>query len=214
MGKQDVFYFEGLDDILIAMMTVPETVSTPPEYGEIIRLPIATKLAIKGNGSELEKWASSKMFRRVSRETKHEIGLDHVGIPIEVMDELKGVISKSGVTFGKNNARELPYFAFGFIGNIENGGKKAVWYPKTQLSNVVDEEYTTAEEETKIDDVTANLIATGLNNNNIMYASYDSNRDSAVDIPVDTFISVPIFDEAQWDKVVSESKNPPETKSK
>lgn len=214
MGKQDVFYFEGLDDILIAMMTVPETVSTPPEYGEIIRLPIATKLAIKGNGSELEKWASSKMFRRVSRETKHEIGLDHVGIPIEVMDELKGVISKSGVTFGKNNARELPYFAFGFIGNIENGGKKAVWYPKTQMSNVVDEEYTTAEEENKIEDVTANLIATGLNNNNIMYASYDSNRDSAVDVPVDTFISVPIFDEAQWDKVVSESKNPTETKSK
>ncbi|WP_270745222.1 major tail protein [Lactococcus petauri] len=214
MGKQDVFYFEGLDDILIAMMTVPETVSTPPEYGEIIRLPIATKLAIKGNGSELEKWASSKMFRRVSRETKHEIGLDHVGIPIEVMDELKGLVSKSGVTFGKNNARELPYFAFGFIGNIENGGKKAVWYPKTQMSNVVDEEYTTAEEENKIEDVTANFIATGLNNNNIMYASYDSNRDSAVDVPVDTFISVPIFDEAQWDKVVSESKNPPETKSK
>lgn len=82
------------------------------------------------------------------------------------------------------------------------------------MSNVVDEEYTTAEEENKIEDVTANLIATGLNNNNIMYASYDSNRDSAVDVPVDTFISVPIFDEAQWDKVVSESKNPPETKSK
>ena len=77
MGKQDIFYFEGLDDILIAMMTVNETISTPPQYGEITRLPIATKLAIKGNGSELEKWASSKMFRRVSRETKHEIGLDH-----------------------------------------------------------------------------------------------------------------------------------------
>ena len=214
MGKQDVFYFEGLDDILIAMMTERETVSTAPKYGEIIRLPIATKLAIKGNGSELEKWASSKMFRRVSRETKHEIGLDHVGIPIEVMDELKGLLSKSGVTFGKNNARELPYFAFGFIGNVENGGKKAVWYPKTQLSNVVDEEYTTAEEETKIDDVTANLVATGLNNNGVMYASYDSNRDSAVDVPVETFISVPIFDEAQWDKVVSDSKNPSETKLK
>ena len=213
MGKQDVFYFEGLDDILIATMTVRETVSTPPQYGEIVRLPIATKLAIKGNGSELEKWASSKMFRRVSRETKHEIGLDHVGIPIEVMDELKGLISKSGVTFGKNNARELPYFAFGFIGNVEGGGKKAVWYPKTQLSNVVDEEYTTAEEETKIDDVTANLVATGLVNNGIMYASFDSNRDSAIGVPVDTFISTPIFDEKQWEEVVM-GKTAPATPTK
>ena len=44
-----------------------------PTYSEVIRLPIATKLGIKGNGTALEKWASSKMFRRVSRETKHEI---------------------------------------------------------------------------------------------------------------------------------------------
>ncbi|OEU40751.1 tail protein [Lactococcus cremoris subsp. cremoris IBB477] len=203
MGTTDVFYFEGLDDILIAMMTKKDTVSTTPQYGEIIRLPIATKLKVKGNGSELEKWASSKMFRRVSRETKHELGLDHVGIPIELMDQIKGLIAKNGVTFGKNNARELPYFAFGFIGNVEGGGKKAVWYPKTQLSIVVDEEYATAEEETKIDDVTANLVATGLLNNGVMYSSFDSNRDSALGVSVDKFISEPIFDETQWAEIVA-----------
>lgn len=203
MANKDVFYFEGLDDVLFAMMTKKETVSTAPEYGEITRLPIATKLAIKGNGSEIEKWASSKMFRRVSRETKHEIGLDHVGIPIAVMDELKGIVAASGVSFGMNNARELPYFAFGFIGNVEGGGKKAVWYPKTQLSVVIDEEYTTAEEETKIDDVTANLVATGLVNNGVIYSSFDSNRDSAVDVPVDKFISVPVFGESQWAEIVA-----------
>ncbi|KKW72747.1 phage major tail protein, phi13 family [Lactococcus cremoris] len=203
MGTTDVFYFEGLDDILIAMMTKKDTVSTTPQYGEIVRLPIATKLKVKGNGSELEKWASSKMFRRVSRETKHELGLDHVGIPIELMDQIKGLIAKNGVTFGKNNARELPYFAFGFIGNVEGGGKKAVWYPKTQLSIVVDEEYATAEEETKIDDVTANLVATGLLNNGVMYSSFDSNRDSALGVSVDKFISEPIFDETQWAEIVA-----------
>ena len=203
MGTTDVFYFEGLDDILIAMMTKKDTVSTTPQYGEIVRLPIATKLKVKGNGSELEKWASSKMFRRVSRETKHELGLDHVGIPIELMDQIKGLIAKNGVTFGKNNARELPYFAFGFIGNVEGGGKKAVWHPKTQLSIVVDEEYATAEEETKIDDVTANLVATGLLNNGVMYSSFDSNRDSALGVSVDKFISEPIFDETQWAEIVA-----------
>lgn len=205
LGKQDVYYFEGLDDILIAMMATPDEVDSAPTYSEVVRLPIATKLGIKGNGTALEKWASSKMFRRVSRETKHEIGLDHVGIPIEVMDELKGLIAQAGVTFGKNTAREFPYFAFGFIGNIEDGGKKAVWYPKTQLSNVIDEEYTTAEDETKIDDVTANFFSVGLKNNNVMYSSFDSNRSSAKSGDFEKFIAQPIYDEEQWKKLVTPS---------
>ncbi|WP_303219370.1 major tail protein [Enterococcus asini] len=198
MGKTDVFYFEGIDDILIAMMVEKDAVDAPPTYGEIVRLPIATKLAIKGNGSALEKWASSKMFRRVSRETKHEIGLDHVGIPIAVMDELKGLVAESGVTFGKNTAREYPYFAFGFIGNIEGGAKKAVWYPNTQLSNVIDEEYATAEDETKIDDVTANFVAIGLKHNNVMYSSFDSNREGGSLELFEKFIAQPVYDETQW----------------
>ncbi|HHK2082279.1 TPA: major tail protein [Enterococcus faecalis] len=205
LGKQDVYYFEGLDDILIAMMATPDEVGVAPTYSEVVRLPIATKLGVKGNGTALEKWASSKMFRRVSRETKHEIILNHVGIPIEVMDELKGLIAESGVTFGKNTAREFPYFAFGFIGNIEDGGKKAVWYPKTQLSNVIDEEYASAEDETKIDDVTANFVSIGLKCNNVMYSSFDSNRDSAKLGDFDKFIAQPIYDEEQWKKLVTPS---------
>lgn len=200
MAKTDVFYFEGIDDIFFSMMDVEDNVNVKPTYKEVTRLPIATKLAIKGNGSTLEKWASSKMFRRVSRETKHEIGLDHVGIPIEVMDELKGLVAKRGVVFGRNTAREYPYFGFGFIGNIEGGGKKAVWYPKVQLSNVVDEEYATTEDETKIDDVSANLVAIGLKYNNVMYASFDSYRDNA-DITVEQFISEVIFEEEQIDAI-------------
>lgn len=198
MAKTDVFYFEGLDDIMIAMMETADAVDAPPTYGEIVRLPIATKLAVKGNGSALEKWASSKMFRRVSRETKHEIGLDHVGIPIDVMDELKGLVAEAGVTFGKNTAREFPYFAFGFIGNIEGGAKKAVWYPNTQLSNVIDEEYATAEEETKIDDVTANFVSIGLKYNNVMYSSFDSNREGSSMELFKKFIAQPVYDEDQW----------------
>ncbi len=195
MGKTDVLYFEGLEDILIAMMS-PEAqdgVNKAPEYGGIVRLPIATKLAVKGNGTTLEKWASSKMFRRVSRETKHELGLDHVGIPI----------AESGVTFSKNIAREFPFFAFGFIGKIEGGGRKAVWYPKTQLSNVIDEEYATEEDETKIDDVTANLVATGLNYNNVMYSSFDSNRTTGSLALFEKFIAQPIYSEQQWQTIAA-----------
>ena len=209
MSKTDVFYFEGLDDVLFAPMTTVDDVDVAPVYGEITRLPIATKIGIKGNGSVLEKWASSKIFRRVSRETKHEIAIDHVGIPIDLWDELKGEIVKNGVSFGKTTARELPYFAFGFIGRIEGGGRKAVWYPKCQVSNVIDDSYETAEEEQKINDVTANLVSVGLKYNDVMYGSFDSKRESAADITVDKFISEPVYDEKQWDTIVASGESEP-----
>lgn len=200
MDAQEIKFFEGLDDVLIAMMTTRETTTTAPEYGEIYRLPIATKLAIKGNGTTLEKYASSKLFRSLGRETKHELGLDHVGIPVKLWDLMQGVTANKGVSFKNTKAGEMPYFAFGFIGNVEGGAKKAVWYPKVQLSNVIDEEYVTAESEVTINDVTANLVAYGLNyDDNVMYATFDSLRESATGISLDKFIAEPVYSETQWE---------------
>ncbi|WP_376715945.1 phage tail protein [Enterococcus gallinarum] len=198
LDAKDIKFFEGLDDVLIGMMLTPETPNAAPTYDEILRLPIATELAISGNGSNLEKYASSKLFRSIGRETKHEIGLTHVGIPVSLMDKIKGLVAQKGVTFNKTNAVELPFFAFGFIGNIEGGGKKAVWYPKVQLSNVIDENYVTAESEIEINDVTANLNAYGLNFNNVLYSTFDSYRESAAGITLDQFIAQPVYSEEQW----------------
>lgn len=198
LDAKDIKFFEGLDDVLITMMLTPESPNAAPTYDEILRLPIATELAISGNGTTLEKYASSKLFRSIGRETKHEIGLTHVGIPVATMDKIKGLVAQKGVTFNKTNAVELPYFAFGFIGNIEGGGKKAVWYPKVQLSNVIDETYVTAESEIEINDVTANLNAYGLNFNNVMYSTFDSYRESAEGITLEQFIAQPVYSEEQW----------------
>lgn len=198
-----ILYFEGIDDILFAPMINSEDYQTPPEYGTIVRLPNATKLSVKGNGSTKEKWASSKMFRRVNRETKHELGLDHVGMPIDLLDTLKGIETVKGVEFVKNLAKEFPYFAFGFIGNIEGGNKKAVWYPKCQISNVTDEEYVTEEEEQgDIQDVTLNMVGVGLTSNNVMYSSFDTTRGTATGVDFDKFISQPVFSETQWGELV------------
>lgn len=199
LEAQEIKFFEGLSDVMFAMMTTPDTVDSEPVYGEIVRLPIATKLAVKGNGTTLEKYASSKLFRSIGRETKHEIGLDHVGIPIALWDQIKGEIAKKGVTFSGTKAKEMPYFAFGFIGNIEGGESMAVWYPRVQLSNVIDDEFVTAEAEIAINDVTANLVAYGLNyGENIMYSTFNSLRDSAEGVTLDKFIKQPVYDAVQW----------------
>ncbi|MFB8538219.1 major tail protein [Enterococcus thailandicus] len=204
MDAQEIKFFEGLSDILIAPMLTRDTPSSEPTYGEVVRLPIATKLALKGNGSTLEKYASSKLFRAISRETKHEIGLDHVGIPVELLDKLKGQVAVKGVTFNNTKAKEFPFFGFGFIGSIEGGAQMAVWYPKAQLSNVIDEEYVTAEAEVDIKDVTANLVAYGLNTEpNNMFATFNSLRDSAEGVTLDKFITQPVISEEQWNGLVT-----------
>lgn len=203
LDAKDIKFFEGLDDILITIMLTPDTPTTAPTYEVVDRFPIATELGISGNGTVLEKYASSKLFRSIGRETKHELALSHVGIPVATMDKIKGLVAKKGVTFSTTKAFEMPYFGFGFIGNIEGGGKKAVWYPKVQLSNVIDETYTTAESEIDIADVTANFNAYGLNYNNVLYSTFDSYRDSATGIKLEDFIKQPVYSESQWDSLVA-----------
>ncbi|KAF1295186.1 phage tail protein [Enterococcus sp. JM4C] len=204
MDAQEIKFFEGLSDILIAPMLTQETTTTEPTYDAVIQLPIATKLAIKGNGSTLEKYASSKLFRSISRETKHEIGLDHVGIPVDLLDKLKDLKASKGVTFSNTKAKQYPFFAFGFIGNIEGGAQMAVWYPKVQLSNVIDEEYVTTEAEIDIKDVTANLVAYGLNiEPNNMFATFNSLRDTAAGVTLDKFIKQPVISESQWNELAA-----------
>lgn len=201
MAKNKVLYFEGIDDILINFWDQEESITDAPTYEEeVYRFPIATKLGVKGNGSTTEKWASSKIFRRASRETKHELSLDHVGIPVGVLDKMKGLVAQRGVTFSKSTVSEYPYFAFGFIGRVEGGERMAVWYPKTQLSNATDLEYETAEEETEIKDVTTAFVATPLLYNEVLNSAFDSTREDADIITIDDFIKEPMYDEAQLTK--------------
>lgn len=202
-----VLYFEGIDDILINFMTTPDSVSAAPVYDtEVYRLPIAVKLGVKGNGTTLEKYASSKIFRRVSRETRHEISLDHVGIPIEILDKMKDLTATKGVVFNKAQAKEFPYFALGFIGRMEDGERMAVWYPRVQLTNATENEYETATDEIDIKDVTANFVATALLYNDVINSAFDSTRESADIVTLDTFIKAPIFEEKQLDAPVNTKK--------
>ena len=64
---------------------------------------------------------------RVSRETQHELTLDHVAIPIAIWDKMKGAVSKNGVSFQNQHLKEMPYFAVGAIGPLSNGEKSAAF---------------------------------------------------------------------------------------
>lgn len=194
-----VLYFEGIDDVFFVPMTSPDAPNVKPVYDEanIERLPIAVKLAVKGNGSETTKYASSKVFRKVSKETEHELGLDHVGMPIELLDKLKGLTAVKGVVFNKAVAKEMPYFGFGFVGRIEGGERMAVWYPRVQLTTATDLEYETSKPDDEVKDVSLAMVASPLLYNDVLNAAYDSTRVGVGMISLDEFISTVIYEEDQ-----------------
>lgn len=194
-----VLYFEGIDDVFFVPMTSPDAPNVKPVYDEAIieRLSIAVKLAVKGNGSEKVKYASSKIFRRVSKETEHELGLDHVGMPIELLDKLNGITPVKGVVFNRSQAKEMPYFGFGFIGRIEGGERMAVWYPRVQLTLATDSEYETTTDDDDIKDVGLTMKASPLLYNEVLNTSYDSTRIGTDMISLDDFIKTVIYEEDQ-----------------
>lgn len=194
-----VLFFEGIDDVFFVPMTSQDAPNIKPVYDEtsIERLPIAVKLAVKGNGSEKVKNASSKIFRRVSKETEHELGLDHVGMPIDLLDKLNGITPVKGVVFNRSQAKEMPYFGFGFIGRIEGGERMAVWYPRVQLTLATDAEYETATDDDEIKDVGLTMKASPLLYNEVLNTSYDSTRIGTDMITLDKFIEKVIYEEEQ-----------------
>lgn len=195
---KQLLYPIGIDDLFIVMWTQPETVGTAPVFDkEIWRLPNIVKLGIKGNGSTKDKWASNKLFARVSRETQHELSLDHVAIPVAIWDQMKGAVSKNGVSFSKSTPKEMPYFAIGAIGPLSNGEKSAFWYPKVQLVIAEEHEYETTTEEMEIKDISCTMTATSLLVNDVIKSDYNSVRSSVTDMTVEKFMAEVIYDESQ-----------------
>ncbi|EJE4048093.1 phage tail protein [Enterococcus faecalis] len=195
---KQLLYPIGIDDLFIVMWTQPETVGTAPVFDkEIWRLPNIVKLGIKGNGSTKDKWASNKLFARVSRETQHELSLDHVAIPVAIWDQMKGAVSKNGVSFSKSTPKEMPYFAIGAIGPLSNGEKSAFWYPKVQLAIAEEHEYETTTEEMEIKDISCTMTATSLLVNDVIKSDYNSVRSSVTDMTVEKFMTEVIYDESQ-----------------
>lgn len=195
--SEQLIYPIGIDDLFICMMREKETGNTGPVYAEKIwRLPVISKLKIKGNGKDNPKYASNKLFARISRESQHELTLDQVSLPMALIDEMKGLEAKRGVAFGKTTPKERPFFALGFIGPYSENQDNGVWYPRCQLSAAVEENYETAKEDLEIKDVSMTITASGLLLNNVLYSDFNSARKSA-DVTVNDFMKQVIYDESQ-----------------
>lgn len=207
--NEDVKLVLGVDDAFVAMKTAKETTSSDPTYDtNIWRLPTIKKVGLKGNGKSVDVYSSSRLFRRISQETNVEVTLSHLGFPPELLDLMRGETAKNGVTFTKTTARALPEFAFGFIGDKEDGQKDGIWLPSVSLDPAMTEDWETAEDEFKEAALDMTLNAGGLVNSQIYSARYSSMRESAADFSIEDFFKQVIFSDESLEAAVAAVKAP------
>ncbi|EAD0080280.1 hypothetical protein D7094_14005 [Listeria monocytogenes] len=201
--SEQLLYPVGVSDLLFCMMVSSEAVLSGPSYEmKIWRLPVAVKLGVKGNGTVKTKYASNKMFARVGRQTEHELSLDHVAIPIELWDKMNGVQAREGVTFATNEVKEMPFFAFGYVGPLSDGSTGATWYPRVQLSNAEEVEFETTTDEIDIKDLKLTMTASALLLNGVIYSQFNPARDGIKHLTFDDYISEVVYDEKILEKLI------------
>lgn len=201
---EDVQYPIGISDLFICMILQKGSSSIPPVYDtKIWRQPVISKLKVKGNGKTIEKWASNKLFARVNRQTQHELSLDYVGLPVALLDQMKGNKIVNGVAFGTGEPQDAPEFAVGYIAPNSDGVDTAFWYPRTSLDAAIELDYETAKDDLEINDVAATFQASTLQNNNLLWTDLNTARKMDKALTAEQFMSTVIADESDLQKLIA-----------
>lgn len=182
-----------IGDLFFAMKTTKETPTTAPVYDDkIVRIPNIKKIVFKGNGKSTDIYASGKKFGTIAQETSIEVTHTHIGMPVAVIDAMKGVAAEHGVEFGTTDAKAVPEFALGFDTILANGVHDGIWLTSVTLDPAVNETHSTSEDAYK--EVNPDIVynAGGLRNTNVYFSRFNSARDSA-DISIDDFFGQVIF---------------------
>lgn len=205
---KQLLYEVGVESLFIAFMNdKKDTRDEIPTYEpEIYRLDNIVSIGIAGNPSQVQKWASNKLFVNATKNSKFTLNLTHVTLPQEVKDKMKGLTHQKGVAFERGGVVEYPYFALGFIAPLSDGSRIARWYPKCQLT-ITEETFQTLEEETEVQDKTNVFEASPLLYNDVTVSDFSEVRDSAQGITAEQFMEQVIADESQLD-LLTPQQNP------
>ena len=195
---KQLLYQVGVESLFIAFMNGgKDSRDELPTYEpEIYRLDNIVSIGISGNPSQVQKWASNKLFVSATKNSKFTLNLTHVALPQEVKDKMKGLTHQKGVAFERGGVVEYPYFALGFIAPLSDGSRIARWYPKCQMT-ITEETFQTQEEETEVVDINNVFEATPLLFNDVTVADFSEVRDSAMGITAEQFMKQVIADESQ-----------------
>ena len=199
-------YPVGIEDLFICFMTDgQDTQEALPTFDEdVYSQTNITKLGISGNATTFEKWASNQLIISITRNTKYNLTFDLAGINQIIVDRMEGITRKMGISFDDANPKEFPKFAVGVVFPLNDGTKKARWYPRCELTPA-EESYQTLTEEMDIPDqqyiVSALPLLFNKNTKIDFWDGDETNKESGVTI--DAFMKNVICDESQLESLAA-----------
>lgn len=201
---KEMLYPIGVEDLYIAMMTGGrDAIDEIPTYeSEIYRIPTIETIGLQGNQTNTTRWASNKNFVNATKNSTHTITLDHLSLPVEVMDKIQGLVASKGITFETAEIKEYPLFALGFITPLSTGEKMARWYPRVQIAPP-QETYKTSTEETDIPTQQLVMTATPLLINDVTKVDFNSAREGSTGVTAEQFMAQVVVDESQLETLFS-----------
>ena len=198
-------YPVGIEDLFICFMTdEQDTQEALPTFdGDVYSQTNITKLGISGNATTFDKWASNQLIISITRNTKYNLTFDLAGINQIIVDKMQGISRKMGISFDDANPKEFPKFAVGVVFPLNDGTKKARWYPRCKLTPA-EESYQTLTEEMDIPDqqyiVEALPLLYNKNTKIDFWDGDETNKTSGVTI--DQFMEKVICDKSQLESLV------------
>lgn len=205
--NKPIQYPVGIEDFYICFMTDgQDTAQALPTYDtEVFSQTNIVKLGIAGNSTTFDKWASNQLIISITRNTKYTLTFDLAGLDQVILDKMKGSVREKGVAFNNSNPKEFPKFAIGVVFPLNDGTKKARWYPRCKLTPA-EESYQTLTEEMDIPDQQYVVEALPLLfNKNTEVDFWDGDETNAVSkVTVEDFLKQVVCDETQLETLAPE----------
>ena len=209
-------YAVGIEDMFICFMTDGKdtAASLPTDEDDVYTQTNIVDLGIAGNSQTFEKWASNQMIISSTRNTKYNLTYNLAGLSREILDKMQGIAREKGIAFNDANPKEFPQFAMGFIFPLNDGSKKARWYPRCKLVPA-EESYKTLTEEMDIPDQPYVIEALPLLFNKVTEVDFwDGDETNATSkVTVEDFMNKVICDESQLETLVTATTDTLKNKS-
>ena len=154
---------------------------TPTEDGEweavyeenVEKTEVVKSVKVTENSEITDVWASGKIYDSVTTVSATNIDVQVIAFPADTLAKARGEVVDEGGLHLSGGSNERPYFAYGKVVEMGNGGLRFEWYPKCKLATNSDEISTSADKFSEQPD-TITIKAYPFNDNGDIKAYVDS----------------------------------------
>lgn len=170
-------------------------------YEDTIKTEVVKKVGTTENGDSTTVRASGKDYASFNQTASVDLAVEVVAFPADDLSRMRGdEIAENGL-ISSGGSGERPYFAYGKVVKLTNGGVRYDWYPKCQLVENTDDVATSEDSFSEQND-TITIRAYPFNEKGRVKNSIDSSLESfPKGVTEEKFFTTPIITKEDLTKI-------------